>query len=568
MNLKNKFFLSFLAVSLSLSSLTLEGAVAKKKKDTAKAKKQTTKETKSKKQTINPTESFYDKIWEKFKVGNKGDREDVIKTLKKIIKDTPDEFMAYYYLGIMLNEEGQSSQALNHFEIALSGFPKSADIHLRMAKILDEKNKRDEANAHYQQALTLNPNSPQALSRVGIMEMENKNYKKAADYLQKARDLQPDNSETLKALGETWLELGNYSSACDILEQVLLFDETDANVHLLLGKAYEKNGSHEKAAKHIELAAKYGKKDSSIVEAIGYDIGRNLAKIGKYEEAIVSYKKEIKKNSNPAQGYYEMAEIFESLEDQKSAVKAYQKAYELDKSFIQGIHRCAEIFQENNDKTNTEKMLKILKSRAEYKDEALEMIDSLQREEKEKAERELSEKVSGSDTKDADLEAAYMEYYNANKKDSETLKKLYEFYKKRGYYDEAIKWYRKYAKVGAVTDYEKKNVEEDLKASLEQDNYYLFGSKQDDKPSKSKVASDELMNLAFNGDNDRQREIALQILATRKEYKEDRKVIEGLVEFYEKRGRVKEASKYISQMKRLGFLTESEAKNRKNRLKE
>ncbi len=567
--MKNKkyFLLSFLIVSLCLSAVSIEGAVSKKQKSsTNKSKKQTTSEAKSKKQIINPTEAFYDKIWDKFKVGNKTDREEVIKTLKKIIKDTPDEFMSYYYLGIMLNEEGQSTQALNYFQIALSGFPKSADIHLRMAKILDEKNKKDEADSHYVSALAIEPNNPHALSRVGIMELRNKNYAKAAEYLKKAKELQPDNSETLKALGETWLEQGNYSSACEILEQVLLFDETDANVHLLLGKAYEKNGNHEKAAKHIELAGKYGKNDSSITKAIGYDIGRNLAKVGKYEEAIASYKKEIKKNPNPAQGFYEMAEIFERLEDNKNAIKAYQKAYELDKNMIQGIHRCAELFQENNDKANTEKMLKILKSRSEYKE--LEMIDSLQREEKEKAERELSEKVSGSDTKDADLESAYLEYYNANKKDSETLKKLYEFYKNRGYYDEAITWYRKYAKVGAVTDYEKKNVEEDLKASLEQDNYYLFGNKKEDKPGKSKVASDELMNLAFNGDNDRQKELALQILLTRKEYKDNRKVVEGLADFYEKRGRVKEASKYISQMKRLGFLTESEAKERKSRLKE
>ena len=79
---------------------------------------------------------------------------------------------------------------------------------------------------------------------------------------------------------------------------------------------------------------------------------------------------------------------------------------------------------------------------------------------------------------------------------SDLLEKLYNFYKDRGYYEEAIKWYRKYAKVGAVTAYEKKSVESELKSKLEQDNYYLFGSKDDDKPSKSKIPSYELMNRA------------------------------------------------------------------------
>jgi tetratricopeptide (TPR) repeat protein len=579
MIIKSKLFISALIAAMCLSGFSAEAA--KKSEASEGAKKQTTKQTSKKagKKTakdkkaeknkkIVPTESFYDKIWEKFKVGNKNDRADVIKTLKKIVKDSPDEYMAYYYLGIMHNEEGQSNPALKYFEFALAGFPKSADINIRMAKILDEKNKREEANEHYVRALALDNNNPDALSRVGIMELEKKNYEKAAEYLKKAKELQPDNSATLRALGEVLLEQGNYVDAIKMLNQVLLFDAQDANTHLLLGRAYEKNNNPEKAAEHIELAGKYGKKDAAIVEAIGYDIARNYTKSGKYEEALAAYKKEIKKNENPALGYYEMGGVYESLEDQNNALKAYQKAYELDKKQIQGIFRSAEIYQARNDKANAEKMLKILKGKADYKEQAAEMIDSLKRDEKEKAENDLKERLTSKDTKDADLEAAYIESYSANKKDSSIPEKLYNFYKERGYYDEAIKWYRKYAKVGGITAVEKKNVEEDLKARLEQDNYYLFGDKKEDKPSSSKIPSDDLMNMAFNGDNDRQKELALQILASRKDYKEDRKVIEGLVNFYEERGRVKEASKYINQMKKLGFLSEAEAKNRKARLKE
>ena len=571
----NKVLVSVLCSALCLAAFSAEAA--KKSEASAGAKKQTTKQTgkkaakkdkKAEKQKIIPTDSFYDKIWEKFKVGNKSDRADVVKTLKKIVKDSPDEYMAYYYLGIMSNEEGQSGPALKYFEYALAGYPKSSDIHIRMAKILDEKNKKEEADEHYIKALALEKDNPYALSRVGIIELEKKNYEKAAEYLKKAKELQPDNSATLKALGETLLEQGNYVDAIKMLNQVLLFDAQDANTHLLLGRAYEKNNNPEKAAEHIELAGKYGKKDAAIVEAIGYDIARNYTRSGKYEEALAAYKKEIKKNDDPALGYYEMGGVYESLEDQNNALKAYQKAYELDKKQIQGIFRSAEIYQARNDKANAEKMLKILKGKADYKEQAAEMIDSLKRDEKEKAENDLKERLTSKDTKDADLEAAYIESYEANKKDSSIPEKLYNFYKERGYYEEAIKWYRKYAKVGGITAVEKKNVEDDLKSRLEQDNYYLFGDKKDDKPSKSKVASDDLMNLAFNGDNDRQKEIALQILLSRKETKEDRRVVEGMAKFYEERGRVKEASKYINQMKKLGFLSEAEAKNRKARLKE
>lgn len=563
----NKIVVSAIILSLCCGINGLDAAATKKKQSSSKAKKQTVKGSKPKNQVITPSEAFYDKTWEKFKVGNKNDREEVIKTLKKIIKDTPDEYMAYYYLGVMTNEEGQSNQALSYFEIALAGFPQSSDIHIRMAKILDEKNKTDEANIHYAKALEISPNNPDALSRLGIMELRNKNYSKAAEYLKKAQELQPDNSATLKALGEVWLEQGNYSGAIDILEQALLFDNSDANVHLMLGKAYETAGKHEKAVSHIEQAGKYGKKDTTIMNAIGYDIGRNLAESGRYEEALAAYKKEVKKNSNPALGYYEMGGVFESLEDQKNALKAYQKAYELDKKMIQGIFRCAEIYQENNDKENTEKMLKILKSNSQYKEKAKEMIEEIKTNEKEKAEQEIDEKINGS-SNDADLEAALIAKYNSDKQNSAVAKSIYNYYKSRGYYDEAIKWYRKYAKVGSVTNYEKQSVERDLKDKLEQDNYLLFGKKSESKSNKSSVSDEELIEIARNGDNDRQKDLAFQILLSRKDTKGNKRLLEDAIKFYEKRGKVKEASKYINQMKKLGYLTDSEAKSRKERLKD
>ena len=165
MIIKSKLFISALIAAMCFSGFSAEAA--KKAEGTAGGKKQTTKqagkkatkdkksakEKKAEKKKIVPNESFYDKIWEKFKVGNKNDRAEVIKTLKKIVKDSPDEYMAYYYLGVMSNEEGQSNPALKYFESALAGFPKSSDIHIRMAKILDEKNKKEEADEHYIKAL-------------------------------------------------------------------------------------------------------------------------------------------------------------------------------------------------------------------------------------------------------------------------------------------------------------------------------------------------------------------------------------------------------------------------------
>ncbi len=558
--------ISAMAVALTFSGIAAEGATKKKTAAPKKAKAKT--EAKVEKKQIETSEAFYDKMWEKYQIGTKEDKAEVIKTLKGIIKVTPDEYMAYYYLGIMTSEDSSTvNQAIRYFEDALTGFPKSADIHIRMAKLLDEKNKEDEALDHYKQALALDQENPIALSKVGLAELKNKNYEKAGEYLKKAKNLEPDNVETLRGLGEFWLNQGNYTGAIEILDQAILFDQTHAATHLLLGQAYEKNGNHDKAAEHTTLAAKYGKKDDNITEAIGYALARNLSKSGKFEEAIAAYKKEIKKNSDPAQGYFEMAETYEQLEDFKSAIKSYQKAFELNKKMASGIFRSAEIYAEEGNTNKARELLKQLKNNPEFGNKALDMLESMDKDEELKAERELAEKLSSKSTSDGELEEAYKTMYDSNKKDTANLEKLYKFYEERGYYDEALTWFRRYAKASNISSVDKKNTEQELKDRLEQDNYYLFGDKKEDKPSKSKVSSDDLMNQAFNGDNDRIKELSFQILLSRKDYKEDKKLLEGIVKFYEERGKAKDASKYINKMKSLGYLSESEAKDRKNSMK-
>ena len=561
-----KKLLALVAVFLCFGCVISEATAKKTSMTKRTAKKTSVKATK--KRAITPNSAFYDKLWDKFKVGSKADKADAISVLKKIIKTTPKEFMAYYYLGIMEADVGKGTEALKYYSEALAGFPTSSDIHIRMAQIYDEKGKGEDALAHYRQALAMDEENPKALSKCGIAELEKGNIEKASEYLTKARDLEPDNSDTLRALGQAWFTQGKYSEAIEILEQVLLFDAKDAKAHLFLGKAYEKSGNNERAVSHIELASKYGKKDASIAEAVGYDIARNLARIGKYEEAISAYKKEIKKNENPALGCFEMGQVFDYLEQYSNAVKAYKKAFELNKKYAQGVFRSAEIYYEKKDKENMQNMLKLIKNNPDYKDRVTAMLDDYEQEEELAVARKLEEEQNSRGSKDADLEASYLESYESDKKDAEVLEKLYLYYKERGYYDEALKWFRKYAKAGSVSDYDKKSVEKELKAYFEQDNYYLFGDKSEDKPGKSKIPDDELMNLAFNGENDRQKEVAFSILLARKDYKENRNVIEGALKFYEERGRVKEATKYINKLKNLGYLSESEAKAKKEKLRD
>ncbi|NLF96247.1 MAG: tetratricopeptide repeat protein [Candidatus Riflebacteria bacterium] len=513
------------------------------------------------------SEAFYDKAWRDFQIGNKKEKAEVIKSLRAIVRKSPEEFMAHYYLGIMISQEGSPTQALRHFETALLGFPKSADIHVRMGELLDARNKSDEAIEHYESALALEPGNGKALSRLGMYQLEQGNLKDAREMLTKARQVQPDDPNVLRGLGAVLIDLDSAREAIEILEQALLFDQKHAETHWLLARAYESVQNADKAAEHYETARKLGRRDPEIKELIGYDLARNLEKSGKVEEAIAEYKKEIRKNADPATGYFELGRLYEDMGRYDEAIKSYLQAYNMNKDFSEGIMRSAEIYLKGEDFANAENFLNMLRRDPKFGDQARMELDEIEETKKRLESRKLEMKLMESDNTDADIEATYYELIDRNKEDAEALDGLRRFYEERGYYNQALAVFRKYYKVNPGTAYGKEMTEKELKDKFARDNLALFGTKKEIDPKYSSVSDEELMNLAYNGENDRLREVAIMALLTRKEYKKDRKLIEELMDFYEERGNTSEALKCVTKLKRYGYYTDNEASAKRDQLR-
>lgn len=548
------------------------------------------------------SEAFYDKAWRTYQIGSKKEKEEVVKSLRSVVRKSPEEFMAHYYLGIMTAEEGAATQALRHFETALIGFPKSADIHVRMATILDKGKKTNEAVEHYQKALELEPGNARALARLGIFELESSNLDKAYDMLVRARQLQPDNPETLRGLGSILVDKDAPGEALPILEQALLFDQKHAETHWLLARAYEKLNQSEKATEHFTLAKQFGRRDPEMKELIGYDLARSLTKAGNHKEAEAEYKKEIGKSSDPATGHYELAQLYEDTGREDAAIDAYILAYKANKALGDGVLKGSDIYLHREDYKKAEEMLEMLKNDPVFKDKAktglAELLEIREKQEKLRLEAEMADRKMD----DAGIEANFLQMLDLNGEDASAIEGLMNFYKERGYFEKALYWFKKYNKIRPTSDFDRKLIEKDLKNRNDLDNFTLFGRKlitEDFKgrktldssplcssshtnkysekthtfwlkslPLKESIADDDnLMNLAFNGENDRLKELAFLILLVRPDYKKDRKLLEGLMDFYAERGRVDDALKYVGALKSLGYYTASEAAEKREKLR-
>jgi tetratricopeptide (TPR) repeat protein len=526
--------------------------------------------------TLNIDDAFYDKAWKNFQIGSTKDKKKVISALKKVIKKAPEEFMAYYYLGIMESEQGNTARAIKYLETAVLGFPKSADIYFRIAKLYEIKKKHELAIENYRKTVSLDPNHGPALSKVGKDELENGNIEKAYQLLTKAYELEPDNPETMETLGAVRVEKKEFKAAIDNLQQALKFNQKNPQVHWLLAKSYEGIGDSEKAAQSYQLAKKYGRKAPEVRELIGYDLANSLYKSGRIEPAIKEFKKAIRKSDDPASGHFRLGEIYEDLGDEKNAIKSYKKAYELDKTLGRGIMRAARIYERKEDWPNAYKMYELLKRNKEFKDEAKRERESIDEMREQAKQEKLENKLRYSDTTDYGRFLALEKLHRLNKKDPDILEQLYDYYKERGYYKKAIKYYRKLKKVSAITSAEAKVTIKELNAKYKADNVQIFGNHVTFKMGKSKLILYEKSTVHFStleenthpSNNDRLIEDSYMVLMSRKETKGERKYIEGLMEFYEERGRYSDALKMVSKMKRYDHYTAYEAKEKRAELKE
>ncbi len=358
----------------------------------------------------------------------------------------------------------------------------------------------------------------------------------------------------------------------------------------------------EKATEHFALAKKLGRRDPEMKELIGYDLARSLVKAGNHKEAEAEYKKEIAKNADPATGHYELAQFYEDTGREDAAIDAYVLAYKANKALGEGVLKASNIYLHREDYKKAEEMLNLLKNDTVFKDKAkmglAELVEIREKNEKLRLEAEMADRKMD----DAGVEANFLQMLDLNGEDPNAIEGLMNFYKERGYFEKALYWFKKYNKLHPTSDFDRKLIEKDLKNRNDLDNFTLFGRKlvtedfkgrktldnsplcSDDHtnkysekthtfwlkslPLKESVAEDDnLMNLAFNGENDRLKELAFLILLVRPEYKQDRKLLEGLLDFYAERGRVEDAVKCIGTLKSLGYYTASEATEKRAKIR-
>ena len=129
------------------------------------------------------------------------------------LKKNPGCWMAHYNLGIVLSEQREAEQAIDHYSRAIALRPDYAEAHYNLGRLLVEKGQLDDAIAHYERAAAINPADAEAQNNLGVTLFESGRADDAIAHYQKALEIRPEYAEVSCNLANALIAKGDFDAA-------------------------------------------------------------------------------------------------------------------------------------------------------------------------------------------------------------------------------------------------------------------------------------------------------------------------------------------------------------------
>jgi tetratricopeptide (TPR) repeat protein len=129
------------------------------------------------------------------------------------LEKNPRCWMAHYNLGIVLSEQREADQAIEHYRQAVALRPDYAEAHYNLGRLLVERGQLNDAIAHYERAAAINPADAAAQNNLGVTLFGIGRADDAIAHYQKALEIRPDYAEASCNLGNVLIAKGDFDGA-------------------------------------------------------------------------------------------------------------------------------------------------------------------------------------------------------------------------------------------------------------------------------------------------------------------------------------------------------------------
>jgi len=224
---------------------------------------------------------------------DQGKTQEAIAHYIEALKIKPDNAETHYNLGVALAQQGKSEEAIAHFTEALRIKPDHTNAHNNLGLILAQQGKTQEAIVHYIEALRVDPNDAYVHNNLGLALAQQGRNQEAITHYTEALRIKPDNAEAHNNLGIALVQQGRNQEAIAHFAEALRIAPHDAKAHNNLGIALVQQGRNQEAITHFAQALRI---KPEYAEA-HFSLGMTYLTTGNRSSALEEYK--ILKTINP-----------------------------------------------------------------------------------------------------------------------------------------------------------------------------------------------------------------------------------------------------------------------------
>lgn len=198
-----------------------------------------------------------------------------------LIQQCAPFFLLHNLLGIALDGQGKSAEAVTAYRVAIRLQPNVADLHFNLAIALSHLNQLDEAIACYHSALKLDAKLFEAYGNLGTLYQQQGHLEQAIQAYQQALAIHQD-ARGYFNLATALRDQGKLDEAIQRYQQAIQLAPQYADAYCNLGETLRDQGDMQQAISHYQQALAYQPDHAQA----NYNMAEFLYLAKRYEEAV------------------------------------------------------------------------------------------------------------------------------------------------------------------------------------------------------------------------------------------------------------------------------------------